>query len=280
MENSNKINSLGEVLNSLKKLNHQPNKKLGQNFLVDENILNFIVNASNISDQDTILEIGPGLGALTEKILLKSNNLVCVEKDKKLYSFLLNRFSKLKIINKDILKINPNQLAVKNSYKIISNLPYSVASRIIIMFAESNNSPISMTLTIQKEVAERLIASPNSKSYGVLSILVSNFYEIKILKNISPKCFFPSPKVLSSVIFLKKRNTPLVDKKLFSIFKKIVKYSFTQRRKQLGTSLRNLGLKNLESSFMNATFSLKDRPENLSVSQWVEIAKIYRNQSL
>ena len=173
-----KINSLGEVLNSLKKLNHQPNKKLGQNF-VDENILNFIVNASNISDQDTILEIGPGLGALTEKILLKSNNLVCVEKDKKLYSFLLNRFSKLKIINKDILKINPNQLAVKNSYKIISNLPYSVASRIIIMFAESNNSPISMTLTIQKEVADRLIASPNSKSYGVLSILVSNFYEIK-----------------------------------------------------------------------------------------------------
>ena len=114
-------------------------------------------------------------------------------------------FSKLKIINKDILKINPNQLAVKNSYKIISNLPYSVASRIIIMFAESNNSPISMTLTIQKEVAERLTASPNSKSYGVLSILVSNFYEIKILKYKS-KMFFPSPKVLSSVIFFKKKK--------------------------------------------------------------------------
>ena len=206
MENQKKINSLGEVLNSLKKLKHQPDKKLGQNFLVDENILNFIIDASDISDQDTILEIGPGLGALTEKILLKSNNLVCVEKDKKLYSFLLNRFSVLKIINKDILKINPNELAIKNSYKIISNLPYSVASRIIIMFAESNNSPISMTLTIQKEVAERLIASPNSKSYGVLSILVSNFYEIKILKIISPKCFFPSPKVFSSVVLLKKRN--------------------------------------------------------------------------
>ena len=147
MENSKKLSSLGEVLNSLKKLKHQPDKKLGQNFLVDENILNFIIDASDISDQDTILEIGPGLGALTEKILLKSNNLVCVEKDKKLYSFLLNRFSILKIINKDILKINPNELAIKNSYKIISNLPYSVASRIIIMFAESNNSPISKGLT-------------------------------------------------------------------------------------------------------------------------------------
>ena len=280
MENQKKINSLGEVLNSLKKLKHQPDKKLGQNFLVDENILNFIIDASDISDQDTILEIGPGLGALTEKILLKSNNLVCVEKDKKLYTFLLNRFSTLKIINKDILKINPNELAVKNSFKIISNLPYSVASRVIIMFAESNNSPISMTLTIQKEVAERLIASPNSKSYGVLSILVSNFYEIKILKNINPNCFFPSPKVLSSVVFLETRNAPLVEEKLFLIFKKIVKFSFTQRRKQLGTSLRNLGLKNLETSFMNATFSLKNRPENLSISQWVEIAMIYRNQSL
>ena len=280
MEKSKNIDSLSEVLNSLKKLNHRPKRKLGQNFLVDENILNFIVDSSIISEQDNIVEIGPGLGALTQKILGKSNSLLCIEKDKKMYSFLKDRFPKLKIINKDVLKINPNELFYQNSYKIISNLPYSVASRIIIMFAESNNSPSSMTLTIQKEVAERLVASPNCKEYGVLSILVSNFYDIKILKNISPKCFFPSPKVFSSIVFLKKRNTPLVDKEIFLIFKKIVKYSFTQRRKQLGTSLKNLGLKDLENSFMNATFSLKDRPENLSINQWVEISMNYKNQDL
>jgi len=280
MEKSKNIDSLSEVLNSLKKLNHRPKRKLGQNFLVDENILNFIVDSSIISEQDNIVEIGPGLGALTQKILVKSNSLLCIEKDKKMYSFLKNRFPKLKIINKDVLKINPNELFYQNSYKIISNLPYSVASRIIIMFAESNNSPSSMTLTIQKEVAERLVASPNSKEYGVLSILVSNFYDIKILKNISPKCFFPSPKVFSSIVFLKKRNTPLVDEEIFLIFKKIVKYSFTQRRKQLGTSLKNLGLKDLDNSFMNATFSLKDRPENLSINQWVEISMNYKNQDL
>ena len=280
MEKSKNIDSLSEVLNSLKKLNHRPKRKLGQNFLVDENILNFIVDSSIISEQDNIVEIGSGLGALTQKILVKSNSLLCIEKDKKMYSFLKDRFPKLKIINKDVLKINPNELFYQNSYKIISNLPYSVASRIIIMFAESNNSPSSMTLTIQKEVAERLVASPNCKEYGVLSILVSNFYDIKILKNISPKCFFPSPKVFSSIVFLKKRNTPLVDKEIFLIFKKIVKYSFTQRRKQLGTSLKNLGLKDLENSFMNATFSLKDRPENLSINQWVEISMNYKNQDL
>ena len=278
MENSKQINSLSEVLDSLKKINHKPDKKLGQNFLIDENILNFIIDSSKITDHDNVLEIGPGLGALTEKLFLKTNNLICIEKDKTLYSFLKKRFLKLKFINKDVLKVNPDEFFDNNSYKIISNLPYSVASRIIIMFAESKNSPSSMILTIQKEVAERLTALPGSKAYGVLSILTSVFYEIKILKNINPKCFFPAPKVFSSIVFFKKRNNPLVDEKLFSSFKKIVKFSFTQRRKQLGTSFKNIGFKNLECVFMNATFSLTDRPENLSISQWVEIATVYKNQ--
>jgi 16S rRNA (adenine1518-N6/adenine1519-N6)-dimethyltransferase len=278
MENSKKINSISEVLNLLKKINHKPDKKLGQNFLVDENILNFILDSSEISDEDNVLEIGPGLGALTEKLFLNTNNLICIEKDKTLYSFLKNRFQKLEFINKDVLRVNPEELFENKSYKIISNLPYSVASRVIIMFAESKNPPSTMILTIQKEVAERLIALPGSKAYGVLSILTSVFYEIKILKNINPKCFFPAPKVFSSIVFLKKRTNPLVDKKLFSTFKKIVKFSFTQRRKQLGTSLKNMGFKNLECIFMDASFSLTDRPENLSINQWIEISSIYKNQ--
>ena len=206
MENSKKMNSISEVLNLLKKINHKPDKKLGQNFLVDENILNFILASSEISDEDNVLEIGPGLGALTEKLFLNTNNLICIEKDKTLYSFLKNRFQKLEFINKDVLRVNPEELFENNSYKIISNLPYSVASRVIIMFAESKNPPSSMILTIQKEVGERLIALPGSKAYGVLSILTSVFYEIEILKNINPKCFFPSSKSIFIYCFFEKKN--------------------------------------------------------------------------
>ena len=123
-----------------------------------------------------------------------------------MYSFLKNRFQKLEFINKDVLRVNPEELFENNSYKIISNLPYSVASRVIIMFAESKNPPSSMILTIQKEVGERLIALPGSKAYGVLSILTSVFYEIEILKNINPKNAFSAPKVFSSIVFFEKKN--------------------------------------------------------------------------
>tara|TARA_S200000501_G_scaffold52639_1_gene42760 strand:- start:715 stop:1575 length:861 start_codon:yes stop_codon:yes gene_type:complete len=267
-----------DVIDILTKINHQPKKKLGQNFLIDSNILNLIINNSEIKKNDNILEVGPGLGALTERILEKTENLVCIEKDSKIVNYLNTNFNNLNIIENDALKIKYSTLFNKNDFKVIANLPYSIASRLIVNLAESTNKPLSMCLTIQKEVAEKLISKPKDKSYGVLSILSNVFYKTTLLKKVSPNCFFPIPKVWSAIIKMDKRFIPLVNENLYNDFKYIVKYCFSQKRKQLGTSLKKLGFRTPKKTFSNLDFFIEARPEELEIKDWIDITKCYQNK--
>lgn len=267
-----------DVIDILTKINHQPKKKLGQNFLIDSNILNLIIKNSMIKKNDNILEIGPGLGALTERILEKTENLVCIEKDHKIINYLNTNFKNLNIIENDALKVRYPKLFNENDFKVIANLPYSIASRLVVNLAESKNKPSFMCLTIQKEVADKLISKPKDKSYGVLSILSNVFYKTTLLKKISPSCFFPAPKVWSAIIKMDKRVVPLVNENLYTDFKYIVKYCFSQKRKQLGTSLKKLGFSNPKKTFSNLDFFIEARPNELEIKDWVDITKCFQDK--
>ncbi|MFL2859345.1 MAG: 16S rRNA (adenine(1518)-N(6)/adenine(1519)-N(6))-dimethyltransferase RsmA [Pontiellaceae bacterium] len=264
-----------DIIKILNKINHQPNKRLGQNFLIDSNILNLIVNTSQIKENDNIIEIGPGLGALTERIINKPINLICIEKDFKISAYLKERFEFINIVENDALKVDYNHLFSCSDFKVVANLPYSIASRLMINLAESKNKPLNMCLTVQKEVADKLISIPGDKSYGVLSILTKIFYDIELVKKISPSCFFPAPKVWSAIVKMNRRKIPLVNDKIYKDFKYIVKYCFSQRRKQLGTSLKNLGISDPKITLSALSFSLKVRPQELEIKDWIAITECY-----
>ena len=267
-----------EVRILLNQLGHRPNKGLGQNYLIDANVIKFIINESNLASIDKILEIGPGLGSLTEEIFSKNNQLICIEKDLKMVSYLKKRFVNLDIIEEDVLNINLNDFFKLGVNKVISNLPYSVASRVIVNIVECINRPDFLLLTIQKEVADRIIAEPGCKSYGILSVLIGVFYERSLVKKISPTCFFPSPKVWSAIICLKKIETPILENDDFEKFKYLVKHCFSQRRKQLKTSLKNLGISNIQESFNNLKISSCSRPEQLDIKTWVKVFYKLKNE--
>lgn len=271
MDVNNSLTSIKNVKKILNELGHKPNKALGQNYLIDLNIINFIIRSSEINKDEEVLEIGPGLGVLTEQILLITGRLICIEKDKLMIKYLKSRFKSLNLIKDDVLKYDLDIIFKKGVNKVISNLPYSISSRLIVNISESNYRPKKMYLTIQREVAERLVAKPGDKDYGVITILTNIFYKKKILKHISSKCFFPSPKVSSSIIEFKKLKQPLLKEDNYLKMKRIVKYCFSQRRKQLQKSLKNLGLINAEKILNKSNIPISIRPENISTKQWIKI---------
>ena len=182
----------------------KPKKRWGQNFLIDKNICNKIVSSFELKSTDSILEIGPGKGAITDLLTQKVKKVIGIEIDSNLCEILNKKnIPNLEIINNDILKTNTNKYSTKI---IVGNLPYYITTPIIFNFFESNKSWEKMYFLIQKEVAERIIANPGSKSYGRLSIMTQIFSNPKILFNISPNVFRPIPKVESSLIYIEKNN--------------------------------------------------------------------------
>ncbi|MDP2934514.1 MAG: 16S rRNA (adenine(1518)-N(6)/adenine(1519)-N(6))-dimethyltransferase RsmA [bacterium] len=269
--------SIKQLLN---KYNIKPSKRLGQNFLIDESVLEKIIIAAELSEKDTILEIGPGLGILTLELAKKVKQVIAVEKDKKMCEILqelldVGNVKNVKIINNDILKVRSSEFGVQD-YKVVANLPYYIASPVIRMFLETENKPESMILMVQKEVAQRICARPPQMS--ILAVAVQFYAQPKIVSEVSKTSFFPQPKVDSAIIRITPRiNTnKITNNRKFDTkrFFGMVKNGFAHKRKLLISNLKN-GFEvrsfKFEDLFEEIGVDIKSRAENLSVENWIKL---------
>ena len=237
------------VIQQLMKEHHiSARKKYGQNFLIDANILRQIVEAAEINKEDLVLEIGPGLGALTEQLLKAAGKVVAVEVDQVLIPILqenLKDFSNLILLNDDILKVDLDELLQKEGdgrkAKVVANLPYYITTPIVAELLEKQNNLESITVMVQKEVAQRMQEGPSSKAYGALSLLVQYYAKAELMMTVSSSCFIPKPDVDSAVIRLKiyePKNRPVQtmhEKEMFEL----IRAAFNQRRKTLLNAVGN-----------------------------------------
>lgn len=247
-------------------------KSLGQNFLQDENIIQKIVKLANIKKQDIVLEIGPGLGALTRHLLSASSNVNVVEFDSSVIDTLIEnceKYGKPNVYNEDFLKFNIDKLS-SEKIKLVGNLPYNISSPILFKVIKISDKIIDAHFMLQKEVVERIVSSPNSKSYGRLSVVLQYHFECSMILKIPPEVFYPQPKVDSAILRLKpkKNKNQLKD---YSFFEKIVKQSFAQRRKTLHNNLKDI-FKNNNIDPNTLPVNTKLRAENLSVEDFVCLA--------
>ena len=269
----------------MKKYHVKANKSLGQNFLIDENVINEIIKNSEISEEDCIIEIGPGLGTLTKELLEKAGEVVCVELDKKMIPILKDRFSLYKnfeLINDDILKVNLKELIKEkknkgfSKIKIVANLPYYITTPIIMKLLEEKLDLESITVMIQKEVADRLTAIPGEKNTGAITYSVYYYAEAKEIMEVPSYSFIPEPEVTSEVIQLKVRKELKVKTQNEKMMFKIIKNSFTQRRKTLLNALTNTKIfkeKNTGIEILKKlNISENARAEELTLEQFAQIA--------
>lgn len=246
----------------------RPIKRFGQNYLVDKNILSKIVQEINPTPEDVIIEIGPGHGALTSELLKYSQNLTLVEIDKRVIEELRAKFSDVEIINDDFLKTDLKQLFEKKGtqLRIAGNIPYNITSPIIFKLIENNEFIKDAVLMIQYEVARRLVAEKSTRDYGILSVILNYFAEVKLSFKVSPNVFYPKPKVNSAVVHLnfRKQHEPVADKNLFI---KVVKAAFGNRRKTLKNSINNSIFRGLDFNACSLDFS--KRAEELSLNDFL-----------
>lgn len=262
----------------VKKYGFKFSKSLGQNFLIDDSVLQDIVDNSNISKDDLVIEIGPGVGTLTKELLKKAKKVYAIELDSDLIPILneeLKEFNNFQVVHKDALKVNFNELiGEEKSTKVVANLPYYVTTPIISKLLKENYKFESLTIMIQKEVGERIAAKPSTKEYGALSILVQYYCDVEIIRKVSCDSFIPRPKVDSIVIKLTRLLEPRVKTKSKELFFKIVRSSFNMRRKTLWNGLKSLGMKkeSLEKAFIDANIDLKRRGETLSLEEFAKLS--------
>ena len=262
-------------------MKNKPKKSLGQNFLIDKNIINLIVDFGKINQNDTVLEVGPGTGNLTQAIILKKpKKLFVVEKDKNLALNLEKKFkNNITIINDDILEFNENDITNK-PMTIYGNLPYNISTQILSKWIKNNNFnnvAKKLILMFQKEVADRIIADTNEKNYGRLSILSCWKMNIKKIIDINPKSFYPPPKIKSTVLFFEPK------KKYFKLsnprnLEHITRVFFNQKRKMIKKPLKILFKNNIEIS-NKLGINLNLRPQNLSPMTYFKLCGEYENLS-
>jgi 16S rRNA (adenine1518-N6/adenine1519-N6)-dimethyltransferase len=256
----------------------KPKQSLGQNFLVDDNIARKIVRSLNINESNVIIEIGPGLGSLTKHIVGRAKHFIAVEVDRRAANYLLTAFSsdEITILNKDFLEINLAELQQKYNSKLrlVGNIPYHLTSPILFKAFAESKSIRDLTIMIQQEVAERIVGKPNTKEYGIPSVLSQFYGTPKRLFNVSSNCFYPKPKVISTVIqiMFHDSNYDEIDQ---SLFVEVVKTTFGKRRKTLRNSLTYLPYDKftIRKVITELDFPLEKRPEQLSVKQFVLLAK-------
>jgi len=261
---------LSELIPFLKKIDAKPKKSLSQNFLIDPNIVRKIVHTADISPGDIVLEIGPGPGALTSVLLDAGAKVFAIEKDT-LFAKELSRFQtpdrRLKVFEADVLDFDLKTLPLP--LKVVANLPYHITTPILEKIF--SHPFISLTLMVQKEVAVRMAAKEGSKDYGCLSLFVQFYTTPNGLFKVPPSCFYPQPKVDSSVIRLDSRNLPPISPDLFF---PLVRKAFQQRRKMISSSLQPLySADQIREGLLSSGISKTARPEELSFSQWVELSK-------
>lgn len=252
-------------------------KKFGQNFIIDENIINSIVNKSMIDKDTLVVEIGVGAGALTSKLSEKAKNVLCYEIDQTLKVILdatLKNRNNIEIIYKDFLESDITQDIQKYSYKklyVIANLPYYITTPIIMKIIEAKLNVDKIVVMVQKEVGDRFRAMPNTKEYNSLSIFLNYHYDIKKIMDVSRNVFIPKPNVDSIVIeFNKKANNYNVRDE--DVFYKLIKDSFAQKRKTLRNNLKNYNLEKIETILKKYRFDLNVRAEQLPIDIFVDIA--------
>lgn len=262
---------LSNYKNLLKKHGVKPSKRLGQNFLIDKNVLKKIIRTANLSPEDVVLEVGPGLGILTQELAKGAKQVIAVEKDKRMCEILAEVLNagnvrNVRIVNQDILKFDPYTLCPK-SYTLIANLPYYLTTPAIRKFLETKNPPQEIILVIQKEVAQRITAKPGKMS--ILTVSVQFYAEPKIISYVSKESFWPQPKVDSAIIkIVPKRWQKDINTELFF---KIVKAGFSSKRKMLKNNLK------LDESILKKLgLNPKVRAENLSIQDWLKIYESYK----
>lgn len=262
----------------VKKYNFKFSKSLGQNFLIDDSVLEDIVNGAEVGPEDLVIEIGPGVGTLTAQILKRAKRVVSIELDSDLIPILqaeLGENQNFQLIHKDALKVDFNEIiGDEKSVKLVANLPYYVTTPIIAKLLNEGYDFKSLTIMIQKEVAERINAEPNSKEYGALSILVQYYCRTSIVRRVPPSCFIPRPKVESTVIKLEKLSKPAVEVKDKKLFFDLVRNAFNMRRKTLWNGVKSIGLTKelLEKAFDDADIDPKRRGETLSIEEFANLS--------
>lgn len=280
-------NILEETKSIMKKYGIRANKSLGQNFLISNEVVEKIINASDIKENDMVIEIGPGLGTLTKFLLQKAKKVLCVELDKKMIKILNDRFSdynNFELINEDILKVNLKKIIEDNkkteqiaNVKIVANLPYYITTPIIMKLLEEKLDIESITVMIQKEVADRLIEIPGGKNTGAITYTVYYYCESEKIIEVPNNSFIPEPDVTSEVIKMNLRKEPAVKTQEPKIMFMIIKSAFMQRRKTLLNALtntkvfinKNEGLNILKKLNLNENI----RAEELSIQDFANIAK-------
>ena len=280
------MSSLEETKYILKKYNIRANKKLGQNFLIDDNAIDKIVSSAEIGKDDLVIEIGPGLGTLTSKLLEKAGKVIAIELDEKMIKILTDRFklyNNFTLINEDILKVDLKKLITDNiaetgRAKIVANLPYYITTPIIMKLLEDKLNIESITVMVQKEVADRITEAPGGKLSGAITYSVNYYAETEEITFVGKESFIPSPEVDSKVIKLKIRNVLPVNVKNEEMFFKVIKASFMQRRKTLINGLVNSGIikdkERLEHIFKQMNLEKEIRGEKLTLEQFAELSNL------
>ena len=281
-------NILEETRFIMKKYNIRANKNLGQNFLINEEVVKNIVGCSNIEKEDLVIEIGPGLGTLTKYLLEKAGKVICIELDTKMLQILEDRFSlynNFELINNDVLKVDLKNIIKKEkeegkikNVKIVANLPYYITTPIIMKLLEEELELESITVMIQKEVADRLIAVPGQKNTGAITYSVYYYASSEAIMEVPNSSFIPEPEVTSKVIKLNIRKEPIVTPNDKEKMFKIIKHAFMQKRKTLLNSLTNNGVfenKQKGIEILNS-LGIKEnvRPEELTLEQFEKISDI------
>ena len=264
---------LSEIRATLKEIGVSPVKTLGQNFLHDQNFARWIVDQAQITPADYVVEVGPGLGALTKFLLEKGAHVLAIEKDARLAKFLRSRFGdeRLEIVGNDALKFDQRVLFAHRSVKLLANLPYNISSPLLLKFLEYP-SPISLcVLTLQKEMAMRLSASPCTHDYGALTLVVQSHHRVKYLRSVPGNVFVPRPDVDSAVVRVEPRDPIELPEHDDNLLLKLIRIGFSQRRKQVRKLLREYTSDwNALASSLNINPSA--RAEELSLLQWIALA--------
>lgn len=278
--------SPAKVTEILKRHQFRTNKKFGQNFLVDANIIDKIVMAADISDDDLVVEIGPGIGVLTAALAKKARQVIAVEIDNKLIPILketLAAYDNIEIVLADAMEVNFDRLiynktneGLGSSYKLVANLPYYITTPLIMHLLNNKFNIDSMVIMVQKEVSLRMVANPNNKDYGALTVAVQYYTEPQILFKVPRTVFYPQPEVDSAVVRLKRRKTPAVKVADEKLFFQIVRAAFGQRRKTLLNALTGSKIELTKEEWLailnKANIDPKRRGETLTLEEFALIA--------
>ncbi len=279
MKDTEKLINPQNTIALIKEYEFSFKKRFGQNFLIDSHVLDKIIQGAGITKEDTVLEIGPGIGTLTQALCEAAGEVIAVEIDQDLIPILektLGSYQNVRIINQDILKLNLGQLSEK-PLKVVANLPYYITTPIIMGLFESGAPLVSITVMVQKEVAERMQAAPGGKDYGALSLAVQYYAEAQVIANVPPNCFIPRPNVGSAVIRLTKHLEPPVKPRDEAFMFRVIRAAFGQRRKTLVNALRNdqnlsLGREQLEAVLSEMGLPATVRGERLSLQEFAELS--------